>query len=102
MLYCTEILIFPSNSAKTLTSFFSEFSKMEIREDNSHTTICDHCKISNYWRIGLSIKRNDGSQFCGLALGSHPFTTLKKIRFLTPCPHGPDPLPLVDVHTWST
>ena len=30
---------FPSNSEKKLTFFLSEFYKMEIREDNSHTTM---------------------------------------------------------------
>lgn len=36
---CIEILIFSSNSAKTVTLFSSEFFKMEIREDNYRTTI---------------------------------------------------------------
>jgi len=31
---------FKSNFAKNLTSFFSEFSKMEILEDNFHETNC--------------------------------------------------------------
>src|SRR6218665_260879 len=58
-LCCTEILIFPSNSAKTLTSFFPEFWKMGIREDNCNTT-----KLFNYSSSFRSIVRGGLGHRC--------------------------------------
>src|SRR6218665_996599 len=48
---CREFFIFPSNSDKTLTSLFLEFSKMEIRLDNSQATSYSQ-KVTDH-QVGL-------------------------------------------------